>query len=143
MCGPGSGPRPPIDTSCAVRDVSDATDALSAQRTPAVDLSRPLVFRPVAPRRPNPRLSGRGVATNVFVTVTARNENDVPRDMTFSSDYGSRTFGGVTPERFASHAFNTRSSNHEGGTVTINAHAVIDGVNVDDVWTVEFSGLTC
>lgn len=85
----------------------------------------------------------RCVAGNVFVTVTARNNHAAPVDVEIISDYGTRTFAAVASDRFASHAYNTRSSTLDGGSVTVRSSARIDGIEVSDEQTAEIDAASC
>lgn len=87
--------------------------------------------------------SARCVAGNVYVTVTARNDNDLPVDVEFQGEFGSRSFVGVAPDRFASHAFNTRSGSVDGEFLTVHASALVDGVEVTVGEAVDFQELSC
>lgn len=87
--------------------------------------------------------STRCVVGNAFVAVTARNDNAWPVDIEFESAFGSRTFVGVAADRYASHAFHTRSSNVDAGSVTVRGRAIVDGVEVTVEQAVDFEASSC
>lgn len=147
----------PTPTHLPAED-SPVLDAADAVRCPAIDqrgVPRPqgegcdagAVEREEDAPGPSLELelaaSTRCVARNVFVTVTARNDNEVPVDVEIVSDVGSRAFAGIAPDRFASHAFNTRASSVGAGSVTVAGSAVVDGVEVTAEQTVDFGALSC
>lgn len=85
----------------------------------------------------------RCVAGSIYLTVTARNDNDLPIDVTISHEVGTRSFTAVAPHRFASHAFNTRAGSIDAESVTVSARALTDGQETTVDQTVDVDASSC
>ncbi|PZG13699.1 glycosylase [Micromonospora craterilacus] len=67
------------------------------------------------------------IGTTAYVSVNARNDDDVPLTIELITPYGSRTVTGVAPGKAAYQAFNSRSASVPAGTVTVKITGTVDG----------------
>ncbi|TMR93997.1 hypothetical protein EJK15_36440 [Nonomuraea basaltis] len=81
--------------------------------------------------------------TNVYVSVNARNDDDVPLAIELVTPYGSRTVSDVAPGKSAYQAFNTRAKTVPAGTATVKATGTVDGQPVTAQFEAPFSALSC
>ncbi|SIM55384.1 hypothetical protein [Micromonospora cremea] len=72
----------------------------------------------------------RHIGTNAYVTVNARNADDVPLTIELITSYASRTVAGVVPGKAAYQAFNTRSTLVPAGIATVKVTGTRDGSTV-------------
>ncbi|ROP34878.1 Ig-like domain-containing protein [Saccharothrix texasensis] len=79
------------------------------------------------------------IGANAYVSVTARNDDDVPLTM----ELGTRTAADVAPGRSAYQAFNTRLTAVPAGTATVTATGVVDGRPVTARITAQHPAHTC
>lgn len=63
----------------------------------------------------------RCLAGKVYVAVRATNDDTVPADITLTTPFGTRTVADVAPGKSAYHAFATRATSVEAGTVQVGA----------------------
>ncbi|GAA1022311.1 carbohydrate-binding protein [Acrocarpospora pleiomorpha] len=81
--------------------------------------------------------------TNVYVSVSARNADDVPLTIELVTPYGSRTVSGVAPGKSAFQAFNSRAKTVAAGTATVKATGTVDGQPVTAQFEAPFGALSC
>src|SRR5690606_13986194 len=84
----------------------------------------------------------RCVVRRVAQAVQVTNGEDVPVEVTITSEYGTRT-ATLQPGRTASYAFSTRQAQVAAGSVEIVARATVDGTAVSDSVTVTHEARTC
>lgn len=77
------------------------------------------------------------------LTVTTLNTVDVPVALTYESDFGSKSFAAVQPDKNAFHAFTTRLAALPAGDVTVTATATIDGQSVTSTEVVDYATRSC
>lgn len=87
--------------------------------------------------------SPRCVAGNVFVALTTHNTGDLPAAIEVDGAFGSRTWTSVAPGRFAAHAFNTRASRVDAGSLIVRGTARSAGGQITSEEIVPFAGLVC
>lgn len=87
--------------------------------------------------------SPRCLEGSAYLAVWARNDGEIPVSIEFDSRFGSKTFDVIAPDRYASHAFHSRSTIIEAGWVTATATAIIDDEEVTVERTVNFDELFC
>lgn len=68
-----------------------------------------------------------GVGGTVHVAVHAVNEEDVPVDIRFVTDFGERKFSGVEPGAAVYHQFDTGETEIPAGVAKVNAYMRVDG----------------
>jgi hypothetical protein len=85
----------------------------------------------------------RCLGANVYVVVSARNDDEVPLTIELATPYGSRTVSDVAPEKSAYQAFNTRAGTVPAGTVTVSATGTVAGQPVTDQIEAPFGALSC
>ena len=73
---------------------------------------------------------GRCVVGKAMPTVTVRNDDSVPMDISITTAYGAKVFKGVTPGKSAFQAFTTRQPSIAAAVATVDISAVIDGKTV-------------
>lgn len=83
------------------------------------------------------------IGVNAYVSVTARNDDDVPLTVDLVTPYGSRTVSNVVPGKSAYQAFNSRLSAVPAGTATVKATGTVDGRPVTAQVSVPYSAVTC
>ncbi|GGM55041.1 OmpL47-type beta-barrel domain-containing protein [Dactylosporangium sucinum] len=79
------------------------------------------------------------IGTNAYVSVNARNADDVPLTIELVTPYGSRTVAGVAPGKTAYQAFNTRGATVAAGTVTVK----VTGPSGTAEITAPYAALSC
>lgn len=84
----------------------------------------------------------RCVVGRVTQAVRVTNGEEVPVELTLTSEYGTRT-ATLQPGRTASYAFSTRQADLPAGAVTVAAEATVDGGSVEDSVTVTHAARTC
>ncbi|MER5455197.1 Ig-like domain-containing protein [Micromonospora sp. NPDC002389] len=87
--------------------------------------------------------STRCTGSNVYVSVNARNAEDVPLRIELVTPYGSRTVAEVAPGKSAFQAFNSRAKSVQAGTATVKATGTVDGEPVTVEFEAPFGALTC
>jgi hypothetical protein len=101
------------------------------------------------PDRPAPRfdveVQARSQCTgaNAYVSVTARNADDVPLTIELSTPYGTRTVPGVAPGKAAYQSFNTRTATVAAGTATVSVTGTVDGEQVTTRQPAPYGALSC
>lgn len=70
------------------------------------------------------------VGATVYLSVTARNNADVPLTIELITAYGTRTVPGVAPGKAAYQSFNTRRASAPAGAVTVRVTGTVGGVPV-------------
>lgn len=83
------------------------------------------------------------IATTAYVSVTARNADDVPLTIELVTPYGSRTVSDVAPGGSAYQAFTTRARTVTAGAATVKATGSVDGRPVTAQIEAPFSALDC
>ncbi|WP_406080861.1 discoidin domain-containing protein [Micromonospora sp. NBC_00858] len=81
--------------------------------------------------------------TNVYVSVNARNAEDVPLTIELVTPYGSRTVANVAPGKAAYQAFNTRARTVQAGIATVKATGTVNGQPVTEEFEAPFGALSC
>jgi hypothetical protein len=81
--------------------------------------------------------------TNVHVSVSARNADDVPLTVELSTPYGSRTVADVAPGKSAYQAFNSRARTVPAGIATAKATGTVDGKPVTVRFEAPYGALSC
>ena len=74
----------------------------------------------------------RAIAGKAYVIATAKNNDDVPVDLVFTSAYGNKTVKGVQPGKAVSASFNSRQTSVPAGKVTVTESATVDGALVTE-----------
>lgn len=85
----------------------------------------------------------RCLAGKALVTVTARNEGDVPVRVAITTPYGSKTIVALAAGKASSHAFSTRTTQVEAGTVTAVASMMQGGEEITETFTAEIPAHAC
>jgi DUF1680 family protein len=67
------------------------------------------------------------LGANAYVSVNARNADDVPLTLELITPYGSRTVTGVAPGKAAYQAFNARGTTAPAGIVIVRVTGAVDG----------------
>ena len=67
------------------------------------------------------------IGGTTYLSVSARNADEVPLTIEMVNPYGSRTVPDVAPGRSAYQSFNTRRATVPAGTVTVTATGTVDG----------------
>ncbi|MFI7026333.1 beta-L-arabinofuranosidase domain-containing protein [Micromonospora sp. NPDC049900] len=70
------------------------------------------------------------VGTNAYLSVSARNADQVPLTIELVTAFGSRTVTGVAPGRTAFQQFNTRSTAVAAGTASVRITGTVDGEEI-------------
>jgi hypothetical protein len=83
------------------------------------------------------------IGTNAFVTVNARNADDVPLTIELVTPYGSRTVSNVGPGKSAYQAFNSRAKAVPAGTATVKATGTVNGQPVTAQIPAQFGAISC
>ncbi|SIM61670.1 Ig-like domain (group 4) [Micromonospora cremea] len=83
------------------------------------------------------------IGTTVFVSVNARNAEDVPLTIELITPYGSRTVSGVASGKSAYQAFTTRAKTVQAGIATVKATGSVDGQPVTAEFEAPFGALSC
>ncbi|PZG00459.1 hypothetical protein C1I99_09545 [Micromonospora deserti] len=80
---------------------------------------------------------------NVYVSVNARNADEVPLTIELITPYGSRTVADVAPGKSAYQAFNSRAKSVQAATATVKATGTVDGKQVTAQFEAPYSALSC
>jgi hypothetical protein len=139
------------DSTAAYADVTVGTGGeisftLSPTRGPDVQLSWLVVVldEPAAPTLDVSIVAAtRCVAKKVVVTVQARNDEQVPISVVFTSAYGSKSVTSVAPGTSVTHAFSTRKVAIAAGVVTAQVQAHIGGAPVTLTADAPYPATTC
>ncbi|MET8353131.1 Ig-like domain-containing protein [Micromonospora sp. NPDC005206] len=83
------------------------------------------------------------IGTRAYVSVNARNAEDVPLTIELITPYGSRTVSGVAPGKSAYQAFTTRAESVPAGVATVKATGSVDGQPVTAAFEAPFGALAC
>ena len=83
------------------------------------------------------------IGVNAYLSVNARNADDVPLTIELITPYGSRTVTGVAPGKAAYQSFNTRRAAVPAGTVTVKVTGTVDGVPVTTQIETPYSASSC
>ncbi|HYI32975.1 MAG TPA: family 43 glycosylhydrolase [Glaciibacter sp.] len=102
--------------------------------TGAVEATVPLQLQSTA--------STRCVAGKAVVTVTVKNEDDLPADVTVTTAYGTKTFTGLGGGKTVSAAFTTRQAVIAGASATSAGAGADDAARTASVSST-FAGTTC
>ncbi|MFI6781623.1 discoidin domain-containing protein [Micromonospora sp. NPDC050276] len=81
--------------------------------------------------------------TNGYVSVNARNVDDVPLTIELITPYGSRTVSNVAPGKSVFQSFNSRAKAAPAGTATVKVTGVVDGKPVTTETPAPFGAITC
>src|SRR5690606_5963543 len=84
----------------------------------------------------------RCVVGRTVLTARVANGSDVPVTVDVESAFGSRSLS-LAPGRQASHAFTTRQTTVEAGTVSVTATATVDGQEVSVPLEADYDAHTC
>jgi beta-galactosidase len=87
--------------------------------------------------------TSRCVGSKVLLSLTARNEEDVPVDVELSTPYGAKSFADIAPGKSAFHTFTTRLKDLPAGEATITASAEVNGAPTSSIVTVPFEARSC
>ncbi|KQZ10913.1 hypothetical protein ASD23_01825 [Agromyces sp. Root1464] len=111
---------------------------------PPAELKDVVEFEPSSGPNVEVTVGERCMAGKVFLSVRVSNLEDVSVDVTVSTAYGDKRFAAVAPGRNAVHAFNTRSTAIDAGTVTVTAVGDLGGGGaVTGEYTVEHAAMSC
>ncbi|MEJ3744902.1 Ig-like domain-containing protein [Actinomycetes bacterium KLBMP 9797] len=80
---------------------------------------------------------------NAYVSVSARNDEDVPLTIELVTPYGSRTVPGVAPGKSAYQAFNARAASVPAGTATVRVSGTVDEQPVTARIDAPYAAITC
>ncbi len=80
---------------------------------------------------------------NVYVSVNARNAEDVPLTIELVTPYGSRKVADVAPGKSAFQAFNTRAKSVQAGTATVKVTGMFNGELTTLEIPAPFGALSC
>jgi hypothetical protein len=83
------------------------------------------------------------VGTNAYVSVNAKNTDDVPLTIELVTPYGSRTVSTVAPGKSAYQAFNSRARSVPAGTATVKATGTVDGQAVTAQIPAQYAAISC
>jgi len=83
------------------------------------------------------------VGANAYVSVNARNADEVPLTIELSTPYGSRTVATTAPGKSAYQAFNSRARTVPAGTATVQVTGTVGGQPVTAQIPAPYGGLTC
>ena len=75
--------------------------------------------------------------------VRTLNAEDIPVSLKYESDFGTKSFTTVKPDKRVFHPFATRLAELPAGEVTVTASSVIDGRAVSTTETLEYAGNVC
>ncbi|RXZ50804.1 hypothetical protein ESP57_03125 [Agromyces fucosus] len=87
--------------------------------------------------------TARCLGGKAFVTVRARNNEDVPAAVTFESPFGTKSFAAVAPDASAVHSFTTRAVTVAAGAVSVEATATVGGAPVTTTTDAAYASKTC
>ncbi|MEU8298878.1 discoidin domain-containing protein [Micromonospora sp. NPDC048909] len=83
------------------------------------------------------------IGTNAYVSVNARNGDDVPLTIELITPYGSRTVSDVAAGNSAYQAFNARAKSIQAGTATVKATGTVDGQPVTAQIEAPYGAVSC
>jgi hypothetical protein len=83
------------------------------------------------------------VGTSTYVSINARNADNVPLTIELISPYGSRTVTGVAPGKSAYQSFNTRRATIPAGTVTVKVTGTVDGITTTAQFEASYDAGAC
>jgi hypothetical protein len=83
------------------------------------------------------------IGTSAYVSVSARNADDVPLTIELITPFGSRTVSGVAPGKVAYQAFNTRGGTVAAGTATVKVTGTVDGRQVTTEIKAPYGASSC
>ena len=81
--------------------------------------------------------------SNAYVSVNARNADDVPLTIELTTPYGSRVVPDVVPGKSAYQAFNSRARTVAAGTATVKVTGTVDGKPVTAEIPAPYGALSC
>jgi hypothetical protein len=85
--------------------------------------------------------ASRAIAGKAYVIATAKNTDDVPVDLVFTSAYGTKTVKGVQPGKTVSASFNSRAASIPAGIATVTASATVGGAPVTETFEAPYGAL--
>ncbi|WP_285136746.1 Ig-like domain-containing protein [Microbacterium sp. lyk4-40-TSB-66] len=85
--------------------------------------------------------ASRAIAGKAYVITTAKNTDDVPVDLVFTSAYGTKTVKGVQPGKTVSASFNSRAASIPAGVATVTATATVGGAPVTATFEAPYGAL--
>ncbi len=83
------------------------------------------------------------IGATAYVSVNARNAEDVPLSIELVTAYGSRTMPNVAPGKSAYQAFTTRARTAPAGTATVKVTGMVAGHPVTTQLTAAYGAITC
>ena len=81
--------------------------------------------------------------TNAYVSLNARNDDDVPLTIELVTPYGTRTVSNVAPGKSAYQAFNSRAKSVPAGTATVKVTGTVNGQPVTAQIPAPYGAITC
>jgi hypothetical protein len=88
-------------------------------------------------------VTSRCIGGKALLSVRALNGESLPLGVTFTTDYGTKSFTAVAPGKNAVHAFTTRLAMLPAGEVEVTATAQVDGIPVSYSTVVPYDARTC
>lgn len=85
----------------------------------------------------------RCLAGKAYVAVRVLNESGTTIDVEVATPYGDKTFADVADGKNAYQSFASRSASIDGGSVTVEATAEVDGTEVTTSYDADFEALSC
>ncbi|MEF3404588.1 discoidin domain-containing protein [Agromyces sp. CCNWLW203] len=88
-------------------------------------------------------VTSRCIGGKALLSVRALNGESLPLGLTFSTDYGTKSFAAVAPGKNAVHAFTTRLAELPAGAVEVTATAQVDGSTVSYSTAAPYDARSC
>ena len=88
-------------------------------------------------------VTSRCIGGRAMLSVRALNGDTIPLAVTFTTDYGSKSFTAVDPAKSAFHVFSTRVATLPAGEVDVTATAQVDGHEVSFTTAVPYDARSC